>query len=53
MRDLHPSLGSTLHSVVHTENNPPLWYLIAWADSRVLGTGAVALRLPSALAGSR
>ncbi len=51
VRDLHPSLGSTLHSVVHTENNPPLWYLIAWADSRVLGTGAVALRLPSALAG--
>ena len=35
VRDLHPSLGSTLHSVVHTENNPPLWYLIAWADSRV------------------
>ena len=43
--------AATLHAVVHTENNPPLWYLIAWADSRVLGTGAVALRLPSALAG--
>jgi len=51
VRDLHPGLISTLHSVVHTENNPPLWYLIAWADSRVLGTGAVALRLPSALCG--
>jgi mannosyltransferase len=51
VRDLHPGLTSTLHSVVHTENNPPLWYLIAWADSRVLGTGAVALRLPSALCG--
>ncbi len=51
VRDLHPGLVSTLHSVVHTENNPPLWYLIAWADSRVLGTGAVALRLPSALCG--
>ncbi|HTQ68943.1 MAG TPA: glycosyltransferase family 39 protein, partial [Solirubrobacteraceae bacterium] len=51
VRDLHPSLGSTLHSVVHTENNPPLWYLIAWADSRVLGTGVIALRLPSALCG--
>ena len=51
VRDLHPSLGSTLHSVVHTENNPPLWYLIAWADSRVLGTGVLALRLPSALCG--
>jgi hypothetical protein len=43
---LHPSLWATLHSVVHTENTPPLWYLLAWADSRVLGTGEVALRLP-------
>ena len=51
VRDLHPGLVSTLHSVVHTENNPPLWYLIAWADARVLGTGAIALRLPSALCG--
>ncbi len=48
---LHPSLWATLHSVAHTENTPPLWYLLAWADSRVLGTGEVALRLPSALAG--
>jgi mannosyltransferase len=48
---LHPSLWATLRSVAHTENSPPLWYLIAWADSRVLGTGEVALRLPSALAG--
>lgn len=48
---LHPSLWATLRSVVHTENTPPLWYVIAWADSRVLGTGEVALRLPSALVG--
>ncbi len=48
---LHPSLWSTLRSVVHTENTPPLWYVIAWADTRVLGSGEVALRLPSALAG--
>src|SRR5580700_1890402 len=48
---LHPSLWATLRAVVHTENTPPLWYLLAWADSRVLGTGEVALRLPSALAG--
>jgi mannosyltransferase len=48
---LHPSLWATLRSVVHTENTPPLWYLVAWADSRVLGTGEVALRLPSAIAG--
>ena len=48
---LHPSLWATLRSVVHTENTPPLWYVIAWADSRVFGTGEIALRLPSALAG--
>jgi mannosyltransferase len=48
---LHTSLFATLRGVVHTENTPPLWYLVAWADSRVLGTGEVALRLPSALAG--
>jgi mannosyltransferase len=48
---LHPSLWETLRAVVHSENSPPLWYVIAWADARVLGTGEVALRLPSALAG--
>ncbi len=48
---LHPSLWATLRSVVHTENTPPLWYILAWADARVLGTGEYALRLPSALAG--
>jgi mannosyltransferase len=48
---LHTSLTATLRAVSRTENSPPLWYLIAWADSRVLGTGEVALRLPSALAG--
>lgn len=48
---LHASLSATLHSVSHTENSPPLWYLLVWADSRILGDGEIALRLPSALAG--
>jgi hypothetical protein len=48
---LRPSLTATLHNVVHTENTPPLWYVLEWAVSRVLGTGVVALRLLSALAG--
>jgi 4-amino-4-deoxy-L-arabinose transferase-like glycosyltransferase len=48
---LHSSLWATLRGVVHSENSPPLWYVIAWLDARVLGDGAVALRLPSALAG--
>jgi mannosyltransferase len=48
---LRPSLFTTLRAIPHTENTPPLWYLLVWADSRLLGTGEVALRLPSALAG--
>ncbi|HTZ86742.1 MAG TPA: glycosyltransferase family 39 protein [Solirubrobacteraceae bacterium] len=48
---LHSGLGATLHAVVHHENTPPLWYLLAWVDARVFGDGALALRLPSALAG--
>ncbi len=48
---LHASLFSTLRSVLHTENSPPLWYIVEWVDWRVLGRGEVALRLPSALAG--
>jgi mannosyltransferase len=48
---LRASLGGTLHNVVHTENTPPLWYVLEWGFSRVLGTGVVALRLLSALAG--
>jgi mannosyltransferase len=48
---LRAGLLATLHNVVHTENTPPLWYVLEWAVSRVLGTGVVALRLLSALAG--
>jgi mannosyltransferase len=48
---LHDGLGATLRAVVHHENTPPLWYLLAWADARLFGDGALALRLPSALAG--
>lgn len=51
LRVLHPSLWATLRGVARTENTPPLWYVLVWADSRVLGSGEVALRLPSALAG--
>jgi mannosyltransferase len=48
---LHAGLGATLKAVVHSENTPPLWYLLAWVDGRLFGDGALALRLPSALAG--
>ena len=29
---LHAGLGATLHAVVHSENTPPLWYVLEWAD---------------------
>ncbi len=48
---LHPSLTATLRAVSRTENTPPLWYVLIWGWSRVLGTGEVALRSLSALAG--
>jgi len=48
---LHAGLGATLRAVVHSENTPPLWYVLAWIDARIFGDGALALRLPSALAG--
>jgi len=48
---VHRGLGATLRSVAHTENNPPLWYVLAWGWSRVLGSGVLALRSLSALAG--
>lgn len=48
---LHPGLVATLSSMVARENTPPLWFVLVWGVSRVLGTGVVALRLLSALAG--
>ncbi|HEY7829912.1 MAG TPA: glycosyltransferase family 39 protein [Solirubrobacteraceae bacterium] len=48
---LHPGLGATLRAVSHTENTPPLWYVLIWGVSRVLGSGEVALRSLSAVAG--
>lgn len=48
---LHSGLGATLRAVAHTENTPPLYYIVDWAWTRVLGTGEVALRSLSAVAG--
>lgn len=48
---IHPSIVTSMEAMAHTENSPPLWYVIIWAWTRIFGTGVVAMRLPSALAG--
>ena len=44
-------LGGVLAQVEVSESTPPLYYLLAWAWSNVLGTGEAALRSLSALLG--
>jgi 4-amino-4-deoxy-L-arabinose transferase-like glycosyltransferase len=51
LRVLHPSLSATTSAVAHVENTPPLYYLLLWASTRVLGTSVIALRCISAAAG--
>ncbi|HEY1688890.1 MAG TPA: glycosyltransferase family 39 protein [Solirubrobacteraceae bacterium] len=48
---IHPSFTATMHTMSHTENTPPLWYVLIWIWTRIFGTGVVAMRLPSAFAG--
>jgi mannosyltransferase len=45
------SLGDLFRVVAQQEANPPLFYLLEWAWTRVAGASEVALRLPSALFG--
>ena len=51
-RVLHPSFFDTFAAVRRSESTPPLYYLVAWLWSRPLGTGEVAMRSLSALAGT-
>lgn len=48
---LHPSIVATMETMAHTENTPPLWYVLIWIWTRLFGAGVVAMRLPSAFAG--
>ncbi len=43
--------GAMIHTVVHVETTPPLYFVVTWIWARVFGTGEVALRTISALAG--
>lgn len=49
---LQPSLRDTLDVVVRLERSPPLYYILAWAWSKLVGTGEVGLRSLSALVGA-
>ena len=49
--ELHLSLGSMLSSMVAVETAPPLYFVLGWVWAHLFGTGEVALRSLSALAG--
>jgi hypothetical protein len=46
------SFGGMLSALPHVESTPPLYFVLAWAWSRVFGTGEAALRSLSALIGT-
>ncbi len=43
--------GAMLHTVVHVETTPPLYFVLIWGWAKVFGTGAIALRSVSLIAG--
>jgi mannosyltransferase len=51
-RVIRPSLFDTLSVVGDGERSPPLYYVLAWAWSKIFGTGEVGLRSLSALFGT-
>ncbi len=51
-RLMRMGLGSMIRALPDGESTPPLYYLLAWVWTRVLGTGEVGLRSLSALAGT-
>jgi 4-amino-4-deoxy-L-arabinose transferase-like glycosyltransferase len=49
--EMHLPFHGMLHVVTHVETTPPLYFVLVWGWSKVFGTGVVALRFISALAG--
>jgi hypothetical protein len=43
--------GAMIHTVTHVETTPPLYFLLIWAWGHIFGTGEVALRSFSTIAG--
>jgi hypothetical protein len=48
----HMSLSGMLHNLRATDNHPPLYFLILWASVRVLGSGQLAVHVPTIIAGT-
>ena len=49
--EAHLPLGAMLNTVKHVETTPPLYFVLVWAWAHVFGTGEVALRSISTIAG--
>jgi len=49
--EAHLPFGAMANTVAHVETTPPLYFVLIWAWGHVLGTGEVALRSVSTLAG--
>jgi mannosyltransferase len=52
VRLLSDDFGGLLDDVAETESTPPLYYVLAWAWSQLMGLGELGLRSLSALAGA-
>jgi hypothetical protein len=48
----HMSLSGMLHNLRATDNHPPLYFLILWASVRLLGSGELAVHIPTIIAGT-
>jgi Dolichyl-phosphate-mannose-protein mannosyltransferase len=48
----HMSLSGMLHDLRATDNHPPAYFLILWATVRVLGSGELAVHVPTIIAGT-
>jgi 4-amino-4-deoxy-L-arabinose transferase-like glycosyltransferase len=48
----HMSLSGMLHNLRATDNHPPLYFLILWGTVRVLGSGDLAVHIPTIIAGT-
>src|SRR4051794_35595359 len=51
-RVLHPDFFQSMQVVFNGERSPPVYYAGIWVWTQLFGSGTVALRFPSALAGT-